>query len=180
LHKSLTLEGEEAKSTCEDECMKVWHRSLSVAIVGFCVLAGSLFPTPAHCEEAGRKMLHLFSLDFPSDLIVHYPSPAIQETRFWQLMDREMQATDDLTLTENVEKADYRVELRCAGVFSCSALAVDIKDPNRNVLSSFTLKHIAPYWGLGKADLDKVSRQLTIRLDEQIRLLDQGGYGYSE
>lgn len=167
--------------TYEDESMKSWHQSLSVAIVGLSVLAGSLSPLPAHCQETGsRKVLHLFSLDFPSDLFVQYPTPAIQETRFWQLMDREMQATNDLALTENVEKADYRIELRCSGVFNCSALAVDIKDSKRNVLSSFTLKHIASHWGLGKADLDKVSRQLTIRLDEQIKLLDQGGYGYSE
>jgi hypothetical protein len=161
--------------------MKSWRHSLTVGIVGLSILAGGLLPLVAHSQEAsGRKMLHLFSLDFPPDPVVMSPSPALQETRFWQLMDREMQATSDLALTEDIEHADYRVELRCAGLLNCSQLAVDIKDPNRNLLASFSLKNIAHYWGLGKPDLDKVSRQLTIRLDEQIQLLNQGGYGYSE
>jgi len=161
--------------------MKSWPQGLAVIVMGLSVLAGGMLPLAAHSQEAGgRKMLHLFSLDFPPDPIVVSPTPALQETRFWQLMDREMQATSDLALTEDVEHADYRVEIRCSGLLNCSQLAVDIKDPNRNLLASFSLKNIAPYWGLGKPNLDKVSRQLTIRLDEQLQLLNQGGYGYSE
>jgi hypothetical protein len=151
-------------------------------MVGLSVLAGCLPPLTAQSQEftGGRKMLYLFSLDFPPDIPAKYPIPPIQETRFWRLMDREIQATDNLALTENMEAADYRVELRCSGVLNCSELAVDVKDAQRNVLTSFVIKNIAPFFGLGRPDLDKVSRQLAIRLDERIKLLNQGGYGISE
>jgi hypothetical protein len=161
--------------------MRSWKRLLLV-MVGLSVITGCLSPLTAQSQEftGGRKMLYLFSLDFPPDIPAQYPIPPIQETRFWRLLDREIQATDSLALTENMEMADYRVELRCSGVLNCSELAVDVKDAQRNVLTSFVIKHIAPFFGLGRPDLDKVSRRLAIQLDERIKRLDQGGYGFSE
>lgn len=157
--------------------MKPWQRRVLLGIAGLSILSNCLAPAFAQ-DFDGRKSVHLFSLNFPPDQIAQYPIPPMQETRFWQLLDREMQATDHLTLTESLEEADYRVELNCSGIFNCSELAVDIKDAQRNLLTSFTLKHIAPFWGLGKPNLDKISRQLAIRLDERIKQLGQGGYGY--
>lgn len=157
--------------------MKSWRMFITLAVLGmtaFTSLAASAFSQ----ELMGRKQLYLFSLDFPSDPLVQYPSPPVKETKFWQLLDREIQATNDLALTENMEHADYRVELRCSGIFNCSKLTVDVKDAERNVLASFPLKNFAPFWGLGAPNLHKVSQELALRLDERIRALPQGGYGY--
>jgi hypothetical protein len=150
------------------------------ALVGLSVLLGSVLPHPAFCQEGtSRKMLYVFSLDFPPDVVAHYPTPPLQQTRFWQLLDREIQATNNLSLTTDQELADYRVELRCTGLFPCSQLAVDVKDPQRNTLTSFNLKKFSPFFGLWKKpDLEKVARELAILLDERIRLLSQGGVGY--
>lgn len=161
--------------------MKFWHKGIPAVLLGATVLLNGLFPLTAHSQDAnGRKMLYLFSFDFPQDVLVQYPSPPVQETRFWQLLDHEMQATPDLTLTENMEKADYRVEIRCGGALNCSHLDVNVKDSKRNFLTSFEIKRIDLAFGLWKPNLAKVARELTIRLDEHLRLLDQGGYGYSE
>lgn len=134
----------------------------------------------AEAQEGGRKVLYLFSADFPPNAATQYPTPPVQETKFWQLLDREMKATDSLVLTENLENADYRVELRCAGVLKCSKLAVDIKDVERNLLGSFYLKNYSPLWGIAAPNLEKVARDLTWRLDERFKQLEQGGYGHTD
>lgn len=129
---------------------------------------------------AGRKMLHLFSTDFPPNGMAQYPSPPAKETRFWQLLDREMARTADLTLTDNVEQADYRIELRCGGVLNCSKLLVDVKTPDRIVLTSFKLKNYSSFWGLGAPRLEQVAHDLSQTLEQRIKLLDQGGYGHTD
>lgn len=173
--------------------MKNWQKILPITLVGLCLAFSGLMPLAAQGQDADedydyetpavttpvkeRKLLHLFSTDFPPNMVSQYPTPAVKETRFWQLLDREMAATSDLSLTENMEYADYRVELRCGGVFNCSKLLVSVKNPERIVLTSFTLKNFAPFWGLGAPRLNQVARDLTQTLDERINLLDQGGYG---
>jgi hypothetical protein len=128
----------------------------------------------------GRKKLYLFTADFPSDPLIQYPIPATEETRFWRLLDKEMSATESLSLTADPRKADYRVELQCGGVFRCSRLLVNVKSPDRTVLTSFSLDKINRRGGLGAPYLEQVSRELTQRLDERLRLLPQGGYGHFE
>ena len=130
--------------------------------------------------NAGRKRIYLFSTDFPSDPLAQYPSPPAKETQFWRLLDKNMATTNDLILTSDPAQADYQVELRCGGVFNCSVLRVDVKTPRRQMLTSFRMKRINHFWGLGSARLDEVSRELTLRLDEHIRALPQGGYGNSD
>lgn len=162
--------------------MKRWQTILSVAIVGFGLAAASLLPQLAHSQEAtaGRKMLYLFSTDFPPNPVVQYPTPPVSETKFWQLLDKEMGTTEDLMLTDNMEDADYRIELRCGGIFHCSKLIVDVKDPQRDELASFTIKNFAAYKGLGSPKLEVVARQLTLKLDERLKLLNEGGYGHTD
>lgn len=174
--------------------MKQGHKVLPISLLGLCLLAGSLMPLAAQGQDAdddygqpavsssttGRKMLHLFSADFPPNPLSQYPSPPAKETRFWQLLDKEMAATPDLTLTESLEDADYRIELRCGGILNCSKLLVDVKDPNRTVLTSFTLKKVSNLGGLGSPRLEQVAHELAQTLDERIKLLDQGGYGHTD
>ena len=163
--------------------MKRWQTLLPVAVVGLSLTAAALFPAMAHSQEAGsggRKMLYLFSTDFPPNPVVQYPTPPVSETKFWQLLDKEMSATEDLTLTENLEEADYRVELRCGGIFNCSKLVVDVKDPQRDVLASFSIKNFAAHHGIGAPNLQIVAQQLTQKLDERIKLLAEGGYGHTD
>lgn len=133
-------------------------------------------------EGGGQKVIYLFSTDFPPAPIGVSPSPPVAETRFWQLLDEEMRKTGALSLTENMEEADYRVELRCAGITHCSKLRVDVQSPARDVLSSFNIQEVLPYKGIfgGKPRLEKVAHDLATRLDERIKLLKQGGYGYTE
>ena len=129
--------------------------------------------------QADRKKVYLFTADFPQNVFTQFPSPPLEETTFWKLLNKEMASTSGLTLIADPEKADYRVEMRCSGVFNCSRLIVDVKSPERNPLTSFSLTHINRFEGLGSPMLDKVSHELAQRLDERIRLIPRGGYGYS-
>lgn len=162
--------------------MKRWQTIFPIALIGLGMAVSTLLPQPVHSQEAasGRKMLYLFSTDFPPNPVVQYPSPPVSETKFWQLLDREMGLTEDLSLTTNLEEADYRVELRCGGVFNCSKLNVDVKSPQRDVLTSFSIKNFAPYKGLGAPKLELVAHELTQKLDERLKLLDKGGYGHTD
>ncbi|HEY9685943.1 MAG TPA: hypothetical protein V6C52_03105 [Coleofasciculaceae cyanobacterium] len=164
--------------------MKRWQKILTVAVIALGLTASSLMVQPSHSQEAQdkRTMLYLFSTEFPPNAVIQNPIPPIQETRFWQLLDKEMQATNALALTQNLEEADYRVELRCSGIASCSRLTVDIKNMDRDVLASFTMKDLLPLHGLlgGKHRLHEVAHELTTRVDERLKLLQQGGYGHTE
>jgi hypothetical protein len=163
--------------------MKCWHPILTATLIGLSLAASAWFPQHSYSQEAGstagRKMIYLFSADFPPNALTQYPMPPARETRFWQLLDKDMATTTDLTLTENPEDADYRVELRCGGVFNCSKLIVDVKDPNRTVLTSFTIKNFA-YLYVGAPNLDIVAQRLTSTLDTRLKLLEKGGYGHTD
>ena len=136
-------------------------------------------PVDAPAVAPPRKVVYLYSLDFPPDIYATNPIPALHETDFWRLMDKEMAQTPDLALTENLEEADYRVELRCSGIISCTHLVVDIKNPQRDVLASFTMKKMRPSL-FGKPNLPIVAKNLTAKIDERINAMNKGDYGYSE
>ncbi len=180
--------------------MKHWSQTLSISLIGLSLLiTGMAIQQPARSQDnlpgadaqeglapaiaqTPRKVIYLFSTDFPPSALAQAPSPPMAETRFWQLMDKEMQATQDLSLTENMEEADYRVELRCAGIAHCAKLVVNVRNMQRDVLTTFVIKDVLPFWGMlnGTPNLELVSHQLTQRLDERLKLLNQGGYGYIE
>lgn len=151
--------------------MKRW---MTLSLVLAALLVGSL---TSQAQE-GRKVIYLFNPDFPPAEGVRHPLPPDQETRFWQLLDKEMKATSSLALTENVEKADYRVETECAGIFYCTRLNVSIQTPQRDVLGSFVLDKVKPLSPFKKINLDDVAHRFVQRLDERMSLLEQGGYGY--
>ncbi len=170
--------------------MTAWKKILPTALIGLSIAIANFVPvhsqeeTPAVATQeettGSRKVIYISSGDFPPNAVTQIPTPAAAQTRFWQLMDKEVQNTQTLALTESLEQADYRVDLRCAGILNCSQLAVDVKDTDRNVLASFKLKNYSPLWGLAAPNLEKVAHDLTNRLDERIRMLGKGGYGYSE
>lgn len=165
-----------------------WQKTASMALIGMGLMLGSL--TPAHSQDAypsdagassTPKLLYVFSTEFPGNPTSQYPSPPLQETRFWQLLDREMKLNGNLALTENMEQADYRVDLRCAGIVNCAKLIVDIRSLDRDVLATFPIKNVRPVLGLwGWPNLESVAKKLTVKLDERLRRLEQGGYGYTE
>jgi hypothetical protein len=167
--------------------MKCWHTLLTASLIGVSLAFSAWFPQHANSQEAGaasnntagRKMIYLFTADFPPNALMQYPQPPARETRFWQLLDKDMAATPDLTLTENPEDADYRVELRCGGVFNCSKLIVDVKTPTRTVLTSFAIKNFA-YFYVGPPNLSMVAERLTSTLETRLQLLEKGGYGTTD
>src|SRR5690606_19443754 len=89
----------------EKRAMKRW---MTLALVGLTVLPALLLGTPtmqAQETQHQRKMIYLFSPDFPPAPRVRHPLPPDQVTRFWQLLDKEMKETASLGLTENLEEA---------------------------------------------------------------------------
>jgi len=150
--------------------------------VGFCLLINSMFPLLAHSQESetNRKQIYLFSSEFPPNTLAQYPAPPIQETKFWQLLDKEFAATPDLALTENLEDADYQVELRCGGIINCTKMIVDVKDSKRTLLTTFTMNNFPFGFNLIRLNLPYVTQQLTQKLDDHIQKFSQGGYGYTE
>ncbi len=162
--------------------MRRWPGLLPTLLLGCVLLVNSVSPLLAHSQEAAtsRKNIYIFNPEFPPSVMAQYPTPPLQETRFWQLLDKNFNATGDLALTQNLEDADYQVELRCSGVVNCTRLIVDVKDAKRTQLVSFSFGKYTPYWGLGAPNLPYVAQQLSEKLNEHLKLLNQGGYGYSE
>ena len=162
--------------------MKRWQHLLPAILLGFGLLMNSLFPLLAHSQEGdtNRKQIYLFSTEFPPNTLTQYPAPPLQETKFWQLLDKEFAATPDLSLTENLEDADYQVEVRCGGIINCTKLIVDVKDSKRTLLTTFTMSNAPIYLNLVRPNLPYVAQKLTQKLDTHIQKFSQGGYGYTE
>jgi len=146
------------------------------------ILAGSAFDrasaqdTPADVE---RKVIYLFNQDYPPAGIVQHPTHPVSLTKFWQVLDKQMRESRSLALSESLEDADYRVEIKCAGITHCSKLRVYIKSPQRDVLSAFTLHKVKAGLFTPSAELmDNVASRLAQRLQESIDALEEGGYGY--
>ena len=158
---------------------RLWALSVIVPMA----LAGVFAFGQANAQDTPvetRKVIYLFNQDYPPASIVQHPTHPVALTKFWQLLDKEMRGTRNLALSESVEDADYRVDIKCAGISQCGKLRVYLQSPQRDVLSSFTLKNVkssffsAPSHGV----MDSVAKRLAERLQESIDALEEGGYGY--
>lgn len=124
-----------------------------------------------------KTVLYLYNPEYPPTEAVQYPPSAERVTRFWQLLDKEFASTD-LTLTSNIEEADYRVELKCTGVPYCTRLRVYILTPQRDVLSSYSIGAGRMFLVAGTPMISRVAARLSETLQEHIDLLGKGGFGY--
>ena len=144
-------------------------------------LLGSVDLLAAQAQDTPdtRKVVYLLNPDYPPAGIVDHPTQPVQITHFWQVLDQEMHATKNLALSESMENADYRVEMKCAGITYCSKLRVYVQSPQRDVLSAFTLNKVkSPFSSVNKAQMSDVAKRLAQRLQTSISQLEEGGYGY--
>lgn len=126
-----------------------------------------------------KKTIYVNNPDYPPVNLVSYPTRPQEQTNFMKLLDLELQKTQHLSLTENIEQADYRVNLECAGITNCTELKVFVLSPNRDVLTGFSIKNIATRFGFKRREMGSVIQELTDSLNKRISQLDQGDYGYS-
>lgn len=124
-----------------------------------------------------RKVVYLFNQDYPPQTLVGYPTPPMSTAHFWKMLDKEMRQTQTLGLTENLEEADYNVEVKCSGIMGCSKLRVYIKSPKRDVLTAYTLRGIKQN-PIAHRPVDQVAKRLAQSLEERISKLEQGDFGY--
>lgn len=121
-----------------------------------------------------KAKVYLFNNDFPPDLFVNHPQPPVRDTQFWRYLDKAFKNTS-LELTENLEEANYRVELHCVGITWCSKLRVDVLSPTRDVLATYKLPGRPLY--LGHANTERTANRLAESLDKRINLINEGGVG---
>jgi len=162
--------------------------AIPVTALGVCLGIGNLLTALAQTDPAEqnmqysnntKKVLYINSPDYPPDPM-QYPQNPTKKTEFWKEMDRALTTTRNLTITENLEQADYRVNIKCGGIIHCSKLKVYIESPKRDVLASYTLPNIKK---VATSDQPKpisnTASRLAATLQEHIDKLQQGGYGYS-
>mgnify|MGYP005684762595 CR=1 FL=1 len=109
------------------------------------------------------------SPDYPMDWLAQSAIRGPKLTQFWQTIGEEMSKTQSLSVTSDMEIADYRVHVRCAGMLRCDMLRVDIATPSRD--------HLVTYRVRGTGGINKVVPRLVWTLDERIALINQGGIG---
>lgn len=125
-------------------------------------------------DGPGRKMIYMFSDDFPPDLFFQHPQPPVRTTRFWQILDKAMNENTDLQLTEDVEEANYRVELMCTGITWCGKVRVDVMTPNRDVLATYSIPGKLPFlW----PNIAVTAQRIASTLDSRIAAIEEGGVG---
>jgi hypothetical protein len=154
--------------------MKRWVflSSLMVALASLAMFS----PLSAFSQEgaAPKSKIFVFSQDFPPDIFFEHPQPPVKETRFWQLLDKNMREHSSMELTENLEDANYRVTLECSGVAWCGKIKVYLMTPHRDVLASYSIPGRPLFF---PPNLGLVAKRLTETLDYRIASIEQGGVG---
>lgn len=165
--------------------------AVPVTVLGVCLGVGNLLtalaqtdPSEQNMQYSGgsdaRKVLFINSPDYPSEALAQYPQNPATKTEFWKEMDRAMRTTRNLSITENLEQADYRVNIKCGGLIHCSKLKVYIENPKRDVLASYTLPKVKKTATKDQErPIANTASRLAATLQEHIDKLSQGGYGYS-
>ena len=126
--------------------------------------------------STGKRVIYVQNSEFPpNEVFVSYPPNQKRKTRFWEYLDKEL-AANNMRLTENMEEADYRVDLKCAGIIQCSRLQVFIESPNRDVLTSFPVEQVRLLYTPPQVPI--VARRISEKLEQHLNLLEKGGYGY--
>jgi hypothetical protein len=152
--------------------MKRWIALISL-MVGIGTFSAALAPV-AHADGEARSKIYIFTQDFPPDIFFQHPQPPVSTTKFWKLLNHEIQERTNLELTPNLEEANYRVDLRCGGVVHCNRVRVDVMTPYRDVLTSYDLPgKILGFW----PNVSLMSQRLATTLDIKIAALEDGGFG---
>ena len=132
-------------------------------------------PESGNGSAEGRKPVYIYSPDYPQSGLMNKPA---RQTDFVKFLNQSLSETRNLTLTNSVEDAQYRVDVLCGGIAYCTQLKVYIKSPHRDVLTAYSLPNIKSTWWLKPAPLSDVAHRLADTLQTHIDQLDQGGYGY--
>ncbi|MEM0952060.1 MAG: hypothetical protein AAGI66_07970 [Cyanobacteria bacterium P01_H01_bin.74] len=120
------------------------------------------------------RKVYVFSSDFPPGGLINYPASSQKQSAFWGDLNQAFLNTPRLMLTNAVEDADYRVELRCSGIVNCKHLTVDLKSAKRVALTAFRLKDIRNWFG--DPDYSLVSTRLVEVLNQKIAQVERGGF----
>lgn len=128
----------------------------------------------AQSQGAARDKIFISTVDFPNDALFEHPIVPEKETRFWQLLDRNFRERSSMELTENLEEANYRVNLECAGIVWCTKLKVVLMSPHRDILASYSIPG-RPM--MIPANLPLMAKRITETLAYRIDSLDRGGMG---
>ncbi|MBX2860589.1 MAG: hypothetical protein KTR14_05105 [Vampirovibrio sp.] len=142
-----------------------------IAIVAL-IAAGIFFTKEiASANAPGHLKIFLYNQDYPTnDALMRFPRPADENTKFLGYLGHEFQTTNWLSLTETTEEADYRVDIKCAGIIYCTKLRVYVKSPDRAILSSYTLD-------IKKKPVEIVASDLANTLASRISKVEQGYTG---
>ncbi|MEB3287213.1 MAG: hypothetical protein VKJ04_06890 [Vampirovibrionales bacterium] len=126
-----------------------------------------------------KRTIYVYNPDYPPTPISVYPQKPEDQTNFLKLLNDELSKNNYLEMTENVENADYRISIECAGATACTKLRVFIMTPKRDVLNGFTVEKIAGPFGWSRLPLHVVVDKISDDLQQRISKLEQGDYGYS-
>ncbi len=128
----------------------------------------------AHSQGAAKTKVFVSTVDFPPDIFFEHPIPPAKETRFWQLLDKNFRERSNMELTENLEEANYRVNLECSGIVWCTNVKVYLMSPHRDMLATYSLTGRPMMF---PPNLSLFTKRLTETLNYRIDSLDQGGMG---
>lgn len=98
--------------------------------------ASALPVTPAICPTV---KVHLTNSEFPARPFAQYPTDPIAHTQFTAYLNETLMMNGGLQLINDIQDADYRVELRCTGALHCGQLQVNLFDAKRLFISSVTI-----------------------------------------
>lgn len=103
--------------------------------------------------------VHFSSTEFPPAPFGQIPSPPLAETAFYEALVRDTQDSGYVSLMETPHLANYRAELRCAGVFHCSQLKLDLFTPDRKALATYNLPGRRFPWS--QVDVEATAQTIT-------------------
>jgi hypothetical protein len=140
------------------------------------VLPSLGYSLPIISEHIPYTRVHITNTEYPPRKFAQYPPDPVEYTHFTAFLNDALSRNGGIKMVENIESADYRVEIRCSGLVHCGDLQLNLYDAKRGFVNSVMLP--ANRKGVQKAErLYSIADTIAKSIHKQIASVPMGGYG---
>ncbi|MFM7389348.1 MAG: hypothetical protein ACKO34_01840 [Vampirovibrionales bacterium] len=134
------------------------------------------YSLPITQEQIPYTKVHITNPEYPPRRFAQYPPNPVEYTHFTAFLNEALSRNGGLKMVDNIETADYRVEIRCSGLVHCGDLQLNLYDAKRTFLNSVMLP--ANRKGVEKSErLYSIANSIAKSVHKQIASIPMGGYG---
>lgn len=132
-------------------------------------------PIAQPAVDASPYQIYFSHYEFPTRFFGGSPSDPTKRTQFQLALHQAVNHYPNMKMTDHLEKANYRVEIECAGLLLCSRVQLNVYDLHRNFLAAMQMPRA--HLLTNEYNLRDEARQIAEVVNRRLLAFPQGGYG---